>query len=320
VHAAEPVSLKFSLDWVLQGQQAPFILAQERGYYASAGVNVTALDAGRGSTDTIGRVAAGAYEIGFGDMGSLIEYNAKFPGKEMIGVLMIYDQAPLAIVSLKKSGIAKPADLKGRKAAAPTFDSTYRLFNVFARVNHFDASTVQWSNIAPQLREPMLARGETEAIAGFSFTSQLSLNGLGVADKDIATLMYRDYGVDMYANAVIVSPAFLKAQPEAVRGFVKATVHGWRDAYADPNAAIAALKKREPLTDVPVELARLKMALDFVFTANVRKNGLGDVDATRLKQNIALVTEGFQLPRTVKPEEVFSSAYLPSPAERGVTQ
>src|SRR5437868_3438462 len=87
--AAEPASLKFTLDWVLQGQQAPFILAQERGYYTAAGVNLTALDAGRGSTDTIGRVAGGAYEIGFGDLGSLIEYNAKFPGKEMIGVLMI---------------------------------------------------------------------------------------------------------------------------------------------------------------------------------------------------------------------------------------
>lgn len=316
VQAAEPVSLKFTLDWVLQGQQAPFILAQERGYYTAAGVNLTALDAGRGSTDTIGRVASGAYEIGFGDLGSLIEYNAKFPGKEIMGVLMIYDQAPLAIVSLKKSGITKPADLKGHKGAAPSFDSTYRLFNIFARVNNVDAASVQWSNIAPQLRETMLARGETEIIAGFSFTSQLSLRGLGVADSDIATLMYRDFGVDMYANTVIVAPSFLKAQPEAVRGFVKATLRGWRDAYADPAAAIAALKRREPLTDDSVELARLRMALEFVFTANVQKNGMGDVDPARLQQNIALVTEGFQLPRQIKPEEVFSAAYLPPLAER----
>src|SRR4051812_9473954 len=207
--AAAQTPVKFSLDWLLQGQQAPFVLGEERGYYKAAGVPLTALDAGRGSTDTIGRIASGVYDIGFGDMGALIEYNAKNLGKELIGVLMVYDQAPLAIVSLKKAGINKPADLKGKKGAAPSFDSTYRLFNVFARVNGLDPASVTWLNVAPQLREPMLAKGEADAIAGFSFTSDLSLRGLGVAPGDISSLMYRDYGVDMYANAVIVAPDFL---------------------------------------------------------------------------------------------------------------
>src|SRR5258708_39496016 len=102
--AAEPANVKFSLDWLLQGQQAPFILTQGRGYYRQAGVHLTALDAGRGSTDTIGKVASGVYEIGFGDLGALIELNANNPRKEMMGVLTVYDQAPLAIVSLKKAG------------------------------------------------------------------------------------------------------------------------------------------------------------------------------------------------------------------------
>jgi NitT/TauT family transport system substrate-binding protein len=315
---AENLSVKFSLDWLLQGQQAPFILGQERGYYAAEGVTLTALDAGRGSTDTIGRIAGGAYDIGFGDLGSLIEFDAKNPDKHMIAVLIVYDQAPLAIVSLKKAGITKPADLKGHKAAAPSFDSTYRLFNVFARANGLDPASVAWSNVAPQLREPMLAKGETDAIAGFSFTSQLSLRGLGVADADIATLMYRDYGVDMYANAVIVAPAFLKAHPDAVRGFNKATIRSWRDAYADPMAAIAALKKRDPLINDAVELERLKMAFDFIFTPHVLQAGFGAVDPARMEKNIALVSEGFQLPHKLAPAEVFDGAYLPPATERQV--
>ena len=143
----------------------------------------------------------------------MIEFNAKNPGKEMIAVAMIYDQAPFAIVSLKKHGIAKPADLKGKKGASPSFDSTYRLFNVFAKVNGLDPASMTWANVAPQLREPMLARGETEAIAGFSFTSRLSLRGLGVADGDITTLMLRDHGLDMYSNAVIVSPGRIDRSP-----------------------------------------------------------------------------------------------------------
>lgn len=314
--AAQSPSVKFSLDWILQGQQAPFILGHEKGYYAAEGVSLAAVDAGRGSSDTIGRIASGVYEIGFGDLSSLIEFNAKNPGKEMVAVAMIYDQAPFAIVSMKKHGITKPADLKGKKGAAPAFDSTFRLFNVFAKVNGIDPASVTWSNVAPQLREPMLARGETEVIAGFSFTSRLSLRGLGVADDEITTLMLRDHGLDMYSNAVIVSPDFLKKNPQVVRGFVKATIRAWRDSVASPRTAIASLKVREPLVNEGVELQRLTMAFEFIATDNVKRNGIGDVDPARLQKNIDLVTEGFQLPRKIPADLVFDRSYLASAAER----
>src|SRR4051812_19967400 len=75
--AAAQTNVKFSLDFVLQGPQAPFFLADDRGYYKAEGVNLTALDAGRGSGDTVQRVASGVYDIGFGDLNALIEFNAK---------------------------------------------------------------------------------------------------------------------------------------------------------------------------------------------------------------------------------------------------
>jgi NitT/TauT family transport system substrate-binding protein len=35
--------------------------------------------------------------------------------------------------ALKKSGIAKPADLAGKKLGAPVFDASFRLFPAFAK-------------------------------------------------------------------------------------------------------------------------------------------------------------------------------------------
>ena len=110
------------------------MLGRERGYYAAQGVNLAAFDPGRGGADSITKVASGTHDIGFGDLSAMIEFNAKNPGRELIAVLLIYDQAPLSLISLKKSGIEKPADLMGRKGGAPTVDATYRLFNVFARL------------------------------------------------------------------------------------------------------------------------------------------------------------------------------------------
>lgn len=317
---AQATDVRFILDFLLQGQQSPFVLGRERGYYAAQKVNLAAFDPGRGGADSITKVASGTHDIGFGDLSAMIEFNAKNPGRELIAVLLVYDQAPLSLISLKKAGIEKPADLMGRKGGAPTVDATYRLFNVFARVNGIDPARVQWANVQPQVREPMLVRGDIDFAAAWVMTAVPSLLGLGVKRDDINVIMLRDYGVDLYANVVFTTPAFAKQHPDAVRGFVKATIQAWQNAAADPDAAIAALKKAEALSDPAVELVRLKWALDFVVTPGVRKSGIGNVDPARLGKHIDIVTEGFQLPRKLPPEMVFDPQFLPPVAERQIGQ
>ena len=315
---AQSTDVRFVLDFLLQGQQSAFVLGRERGYYAAQKINFAAFDPGRGGADAITKVASGTHDIGFGDLSSMIELNAKNPGRELIAVLLVYDQAPLSLISLKRSAIEKPADLMGRKGGAPAVDATYRLFNVFASVNGIDPARVTWSNVQPQIREPMLVRGEIDFAAAWVMTAVPSLIGLGVKQEDINVMMLRDYGVDLYANAVFTTPAFARQHPDAVRGFVKATIQSWQNAAADPNAAIAALKRVEPLADPAVELGRLKWALEFVVTPGVRQTGIGHMDAARLSKHIDIVTDGFQLPRRLPPEIVFDPAFLPPAAERQI--
>jgi NitT/TauT family transport system substrate-binding protein len=314
--AAQQTNVKFSLDFTLQGSQAAFYVARDKGYYAAEGVNVTAIDIGRGSGDTVGRVASGTYDLGFGDINSLIEFNAKNPGKEIPAVMMVYDKAPMSIVALKKSGINKPADLVGKKAAAPSFDASYRMFDMFAKINGFDPAKVSWSNVAPQLREPMLAKGDAEAISAFTFTATFALRALGVPETDLNVMKYSDFGLDLYSNAVLASTA-MKQNPKAISGFVKAAIRGWQDTVKDPKAAIAVIKKADPLINEELELERLQVTIrDFVLTDYVKANGMGDVDDARLDKGIGYVTEGLGLPRRVKPADVFDRQYLPPAAQR----
>jgi NitT/TauT family transport system substrate-binding protein len=313
--------MRFTLDFVVQGPQAPFFLAAERGHYAKEGIELAALDAGRGSADTVNRVASGAYDIGLGDVNALIEYNAKNPGKELVAVLMYYDSGPFAIITLRDKGIAGVKDLAGKKAAAPSFDTPFRLFPIFAKANGITASSVSWSNVAPPLREPMLAQGQADMISGFSFTSVLALRALGVPESKLNVFLYREHGVDLYSNAIIVQPDYAAKNPKAVGGFVRATLRGMQDAIADPRAAIAATKKRESLLNEQLEYERLMMAIgSSIITEDVKKNGLGAVRADRMARNIAQVTEAFELPRTLTPQQVFDPRFLPPRAERMPTR
>src|SRR5437867_9709743 len=110
--------VKFALDWQVQGPQAPFITAKAIGAFAAQGLDVT-IDRGTGSQKTIEQVVTGTYDIGYGDINSMIEYNVKNPQQPLIAVRIVLNSPPFALISLKRYGIQQPRDLKGASIGAP---------------------------------------------------------------------------------------------------------------------------------------------------------------------------------------------------------
>ena len=317
---AQDTKVSFQLDWRFEGPAALFLLAKAKGYFAAEKLDVT-IDAGNGSGNAVNRVASGTYQMGFADLAALIEFvgnNPTAPNKP-VAVMMVYDDTPAAVFALKKAGIAKPADLVGRKMGAPVFDAGRRAFPIFARANGIDAAKVNWTAMDPPLRETMLAKGDVDAITGFYFTSLLNLNARGVKDEDIVVLPYPKYGVKLYGNAIIVSETFLKEKPEAVKGFLRAFAKGVRDVLADPDASIKYVKERDALIDEALEKRRLKLAIESVIATPVAKaDGIGEVNPARLADMVTQVTSAFELKNPVKADAIFSTAFLPPKAERMV--
>jgi len=120
--AAAQTKLKFVLDWQIQGPQAPFIVAKASGAFTAQGLDVT-VDRGTGSQKTIEQVATGTYDMGYGDINSMIEYNVKNPQQPLIAVGIVLNSPPFALISLKRYGIQQPKDLKGASIGAPAGDA-----------------------------------------------------------------------------------------------------------------------------------------------------------------------------------------------------
>ena len=315
IPASAQTPVKFTLDWVFQGPTSPFLVALEKGYYKAEGLDVT-MDPGQGSAGAVQRVATGAYQIGFADVNATIEYNAKNPGKEVMCVFMAYDYAPFGVYALKKSGIKVPKDLEGKKLGAPVFDASFRLFPAFAK----KTGVTKWEhvNLTPQLREQSLVQGSVDFISGHYFSSMLDLKARGVKFDDIVAMRYVDFGMDLYANGIIVSADMLKNE-KAIKGFIAATVKGWKDVIADNKVGIAAAKKRDPLIDEALETERLQISLQTnILTPYVKANGMGDVDPARFASSVKLVSEAFGLPTAPAPDKVFTGKFLPPKADRMV--
>ena len=314
---AQETPIKFQLDWRFEGPAALFLVPEAKGYFKAEKLAV-AIDAGNGSGGTVTRVASGAYDMGFADLAALMEFQANNPtAPKPVAVMMVYNNTPAAVLALKKSGIKTPADLKGKKLGAPVFDAGRKAWPIFAKANN--VGDVAWTAMDPSLRETMLVRGDIDAITGFSFTSLLNLEARGIKADDIVVLPYPSYGVKLYGNAVIVSEAFLKKNPEAVRGFLRAFTKGVKDAIADPKGAIVTLKARDGLVDAALEERRLKLALDAtVLTADAKAEGFGNVLAPRLSLMGSQVSDAFATKARVDSATIWNGSFLPPAPERDI--
>lgn len=315
--ATAQTPIKFTLDWKFEGPAAPFVVAIDKGYFKAEGLDVT-IDTAGGSLEPLNRLASGAYDMGFGDINSLIKFRDANPGTPIKAVFMVYNKPPFSIVGRKSRGVVKPKDLEGKKLGAPAPDGAYAQWKIFTQANGIDASKVTIENVGFPVREPMLAAGQVDAITGFSFSSYINLKDRGVPVDDITVILMADYGVNLYGNAIIVNPKFAAEKPEAVKKFLAAFLKGLKETVKNPDASVASVVKRNDVAKKEVELERLKMALkDNILTPEVKANGFGGVDTGRLDKSIEQIAQTYDF-KNAKPKssDIFDASFLPPAADR----
>jgi NitT/TauT family transport system substrate-binding protein len=317
--AQAPVKVRYQLDWRFEASTIPYVVALRKGYFKDEGLDV-ALNVGAGASATVTRLASGNFDMGTGDMNSLAEFAANNGQVPCKCVMLMYQSTPAAVFSLKKTGITKPADLKGRKLAAPVNDGARRIFPIFAAANGIDpAKDIEWLSVDPALRESMLARGSVDAITGYMASGYVSLQRQGVAPQDIAVMKYADYGVKLPGNAVFATPDFIRNQPKAVTAFLRALLRGLKDASTDRAGAVAILKEHEALIDPRIETLRLGIAIDAeIATPAAKKNGVGEIDVKTYQEGINALAKALNFKSVPDAASLVDMSLLPPRAQRMV--
>ncbi|MDB5842416.1 MAG: transporter substrate-binding protein [Herminiimonas sp.] len=316
VLAQTPV--KMSLDFRFDGPGAGFLLALDKGYYKAEGLDVT-IDPGNGSVEGINRVASGAYDIAVADINSLIRYRDTAENPPIKAIFMIGNAPAFAVTSLKKTGIAKPKDLEGKTVGAPAADGAYANWAAFMKASGTDSSKIRIENVGFAVREQMLAQGKVDAIVGFGYTAAVSMQAAGFKPEEVSIMYMRNYGLDMYGNALVAGPAFLRDKPDVARKFIRASIKGYLEAMTDPQSAIASVIKRNPVTTAEAETMRFRIFQNENFlTAEVKANGIGAVDPARFNRAIDQIGESFKYKAKPKMDDVYTESFLPPLADRKV--
>lgn len=304
--------MRFCLDWTWQSAHSCWTLAADRNFFAEAGLDVQ-IDRGFGSGDTMTKVAAGTYDIGFADTNLLLKFNHENPTAQLTSVFVLYDASPNAAIFLKSSGIRQPKDLEGRKISVTDGEGTRLLFPIFARANQLDMAKIEMLSVTAQLRDTMVVQRRADATLGFLTTTALNMVGAGVPRDNIDWLQYNKWGVELYSSGLVVRKDFAERNGDMVAAFITATIRGLRGMLAEPAAAMASLKRREPLIDEALEISRNELINEVaLLTPHVRANGVSSVDRARFERSAVQVAEAFGVPIRPTMDFTYTDRFLPA--------
>ncbi len=301
--AVDKVTL--NLNWFYVGDHSPYFVATDKGWYKEEGLEVNIVP-GKGSGDVVKKVDVGSAEFGIVDTGVLIVARAQ--GAKVKIVSMLFDKSPYCMWMWKDSGINSPKDLVGKKIGAPPGDAQRTIFPALAAANGFDADKVTFVNISPEAKFSALASKQVDVVFDYYSGAPFFYKALG--QDNTKFMMFADYGVDVYSNALVVTDKYAKENGPLIKRFVKASLRGWEFALKNPEAAIDILAKYRPEIDNPMMLANLKLIIDLFRTNRYKEHGIGWVDEKKMADSIKIISQYRDLKVNMKPGDVYTNEFL----------
>ncbi|MBI2369133.1 MAG: ABC transporter substrate-binding protein [Deltaproteobacteria bacterium] len=300
------VSLR--LDWVTRGFHAPFALTAEKGYYAENGL-VVSIQEGRGSATTLKLIANVSDPIGFAD--SAVVAKGIVQGVPVKVVAGIMQKSPISVLSLEETAIRTPKDLEGKLFAGTAGGSGELLLPAFLKANGLTPESVRMVTVEPGLKPIYVLQKKVQATV--TFITDVPIIESQDPRARIAALWYADYGLNLLANGVIVSQKVLQEQPDLVRKFLRATARGYAAAQANPDEAVAALKKRFPQSPMSSEILRkqLVLSLGLLHTKRTEGRPWGWMAREDWEETQDLLHQYAGLERKVPVTTFYTNEYLP---------
>jgi NitT/TauT family transport system substrate-binding protein len=231
----ELVKIRLPVGYIPNIQFAPLYVAIDKGYYQQADIQIEfdySLE-----TDAVSLVGAGTLQFAVVSGEQVLLARAqKLP---IVYVMAWYKDYPVAVASKASEGIRLPQNLKGKSIGLPgLYGASYIGLRALLSAGGLKESDVTLDSIGFN-QVAALSAGKDQAAVVYLANEPVQLRAQGF---DLNVIKVSDY-VQLASNGLITNEATLAQDPDLVRRMVQATLHGIRDAAADPGEAYEISKK-----------------------------------------------------------------------------
>jgi NitT/TauT family transport system substrate-binding protein len=310
VKAADLRKVTMRLDWLFQGPNDGFVIAQAKGFYRVAGLDVD-IGPGKGSGSTAQLVASKTTEFGFSD--GYVVGNSVSKGLNIRMVASIYRRNPAAVVVLDESPIKSPKDLEGKTVGIPTGSAQFQQWPAFLKGCNLQSSKVRVINIDPAGSPPALINRQVDAIAGFAQGYVPSVEFRG--QKEARVLWYADCGVNVVSNGIIVHNDLIKAEPKLIADFVAASIKGFLYGREHPDQAALIIKQYSEATVPVISRREMEMSWQTWVTANTAGRPLGWMSDKDWQSTVEVLRTYGGVTDSLEASQLYTNEFVPGGAE-----
>lgn len=238
-----PVSI--ALDWVPNTNHTGIYVAKQKGWYAAEGIDVTILPYAQGNSPDV-QVAAGKADFGISfEEAVTLDRAAQQP---VVSVAAILQKNSSALVTLASSGIARPADLQGKRYAgfgSPFETPVIKAMMACDGVTNPDIQTVT----ANLFGVDAVQASQADFVWIFLGWEGIAAQRQGVQFNSMSPL---DYCIPNYYTPVIIANSgMLAANGDIASRFMRATARGYTYAASNPSDAAESLLSAVPSGTFP---------------------------------------------------------------------
>jgi NitT/TauT family transport system substrate-binding protein len=296
--------MQLQLNWFQLADHAPVYLAMKKGYFKEEGIELTVLR-GSGSADSAKKIDLGQADVGISDAPTVLTAISKGANLKMVAV--VFDKAGNNVFFKKSANIKTPKDLVGKKIAVPPADSHRVLWPAFANLNGIDPNSVTLVNVKPEGKQAIVAAGEVDG--SFDLYTSYAIWEKVLGKGEVGNLLWANFGLPIYGHTYFVNNDLIKKNPKLIEKFLRATHKGWKDAKADPKAAIDAMVEQVPGLDGPTLLATMPQILDLCVTERSANNGLGWIETDLMQKTMDITFASAKPEKPLAVADVFTNQF-----------
>jgi NitT/TauT family transport system substrate-binding protein len=303
---AEKVTLQ--LKWVTQAQFAGYLVAQAKGFYKDAGLEVE-IKPGGPDINPQQVLAGGGADVVVDWMPSALATREK--GQAVVNIAQPFKKSGMMLTCRAETGIKAPTDFKDKTLGVWFFGNEYPFMAWMAKLGYkTDGSAGGVKVIKQGFNVDPLIQKQADCVSTMTYNEYWQVIDAGIPADQLVTFKYEDQGVATLEDGLYVMEDKLKdtAFVDTMAKFVKASMKGWDYARANNDEAAQIVVDADATGAAAIDHQKRMMGE----ISKLTDGSDGTLDTAAADRTVAtLLSSGGEAPViTKKPEGAWSNAVM----------
>ncbi len=278
---SQAVEAKTQLGWLRNGEFAPSIVADAKGFFAEEGIKHRILDGGPGK-NPIPIVGVGQAQFGITAGGNIVFQARLAPDPvDVVAVGTLLQRGPYAYITLADRGAPDPTpkDLESKTVGMQADGEIF--LQALAKKHNLDLKTIK-IEIVQANAEPLLV-GKVDFFTGWitNQTYQIEHEAAKadalprIRGKVWKAISFSDYAVPSYSDVIFTTGKIVRENPDLVRRYLRAVARATQYILEHPDETVQLVASYPEQVEKPDKLAwRWKIQNPLFVSEDTRRNGL----------------------------------------------